>query len=567
MPAIRRLQASFTAGELDPALYAREDVNRYYSGAALMENVLVKPQGGFRRRPGLRHIFQADDAMPGHRLVPFAFNTEQTYLLLLTEGKARVFTEDVLTATVTGFPHLAPHLATSASVQSADTLLLVHPEWRPQRLRRTGSHASWARDEPTLSNLPTHDFGSGAEPAISATRGWPGAITFHAGRLYLGGFKSRPASLIGSKVGDFFNFDRGTALDDEGLYFTIDSDQVNAIQAMRSGRTLQVFTSGAEYAVTVNPPITPKNFAIAEQTRRGSKRGVPVVEVDGAQIFVQRQGRALREFLFLDVEQAYRADTLSLLASHLIRDPVDMAVRKGSSRDDADHVLIVNADGGVTVMTTLRSQEVLAFTRWTTPGGSFRSVAVLDDARVYFTVERAGSIRIERWDDDLLFDAGVVEPNYPTSTIGGLAHLEGQAVAVNLDGANQDPQLVAGGAIALPRAAASNAQAGLFWQPVVETLPVAPRMPDGTRIGSSVRIARVVARVESSGQFRIAGNPVAMRRFGAAPASPLDAPPPVLSGDFRVSAIPGWKVRGQVRIDQPEAGPLTVLGLVTELRL
>lgn len=56
MRLARAAQLSFTAGEIAESLYGRIDVSRFYSGAATMLNVLVKPQGGFRRRPGMAHI-------------------------------------------------------------------------------------------------------------------------------------------------------------------------------------------------------------------------------------------------------------------------------------------------------------------------------------------------------------------------------------------------------------------------------------------------------------------------------------------------------------------------------
>ena len=58
--AIKVIQTNFTSGELDPLLIGRVDVKHYYSGAARLRNVLVLPQGGVRRRPGLEYI----DALP-----------------------------------------------------------------------------------------------------------------------------------------------------------------------------------------------------------------------------------------------------------------------------------------------------------------------------------------------------------------------------------------------------------------------------------------------------------------------------------------------------------------------
>ncbi len=56
MPITRVLQATFASGEFDPLLAAREDVAFYYSSAKLLENVIPLPQGGGKRREGLRAV-------------------------------------------------------------------------------------------------------------------------------------------------------------------------------------------------------------------------------------------------------------------------------------------------------------------------------------------------------------------------------------------------------------------------------------------------------------------------------------------------------------------------------
>ena len=53
MTVVRPLQTNFTSGELDPLLGTRDDVKHYYNGAEKLRNVVVIPQGGAFRRPGL----------------------------------------------------------------------------------------------------------------------------------------------------------------------------------------------------------------------------------------------------------------------------------------------------------------------------------------------------------------------------------------------------------------------------------------------------------------------------------------------------------------------------------
>ncbi len=113
---------------------------------------------------------------------------------------------------------------------------------------------------------------SGHEDAWSNTRGWPRTCSFHEGRLYFGGSATFPNTLFASKVSDFFNFKPAEALDDDAIIVTLSTDSVNAINALRSGRDLQIFTSGAEFFVPQADldPITPSNITVKSATRRGS---------------------------------------------------------------------------------------------------------------------------------------------------------------------------------------------------------------------------------------------------------------------------------------------------------
>src|SRR3546814_7361330 len=118
---------------------------------------------------------------------------------------------------------------------------------------------------------------------------------------------------------------------------------------------------------------------------------VPPRDVDGATLFAARNGRDLREFLFADVEQAYRSTDLALLAKHAFRDPVDQ------DYDAARRLFhVVLADGGIATLTVYRVEQVTAWTFQAT-AGAFRAAAVAGDA-VWLLVERDGAFLIERFE-------------------------------------------------------------------------------------------------------------------------------------------------------------------------
>lgn len=134
MARIKTIKTNFTAGEISPELIGRGDLSAYDNGARRLRNVRIFPTGGVTRRPGLRHVAMVPG---GGRLVAFEFNTEQVYLLVFTDGQVDIYADDVLRATLTA-PWTEAQLSGLSWTQSADTLLLVHPDVPPKKLVRKG---------------------------------------------------------------------------------------------------------------------------------------------------------------------------------------------------------------------------------------------------------------------------------------------------------------------------------------------------------------------------------------------------------------------------------------------
>ncbi len=624
MPSIKRIKSSFTAGELAPELLGRGDLRAYENGARRLRNVVIQATGGVTRRPGLRHV--AVLAGPA-RLIAFEFNTEQTYLLVLTALRMQVFLDDAEVASVAG-PWTGAMLPQLAFTQNADTLILLHPDLPTQRITRTGhtawtvqpfefSRRPWARFapagieiltngtsgtvtvtasaavfaplhvgallrlagkrleitgytspvtvtasvlDPLASSSATTDW---QESAFSLAHGWPVTACFHQDRLVLGGSRDLPNRLWLSRSGDLSDFDLGTGLDDQGIEFSLLSDQVNAIRGVFSGRHLQVFTSGAEWMVS-GDPLTPSSIQLTRQTRMGSPidRIVPPVDVDGSTIFIARSNRAVHEFAYTDVQQAYQANDLALVAKHLVVTPLSMAY------DQTTRLLhIIMVDGALATLTLFRAEQVTAWTRQQT-AGAFRAVAELDGA-VYVTVERAGSLRLERFDAALAADAALNGVSaIPQDSWSGLAHLNGQVVTVLADGAPRGIATVANGAVTVDPPA-SAVQVGLAFLHEVEPLPPEAATPVGARTGPLRLVAATFRLLETSALEVDLGrglNPVPFRRMDT---PLLDAAPPRFTGDITLRAF-GWRrtlADSLWRIAGETPLPFTLLSVTTETRM
>lgn len=85
---------SFAAGEWSPRLYGRVDVAKYQGAAELIQNFIVRPEGGLMRRHGLRFAGELFDMSKQGLLVPFIFSTVQAYLLVFEDDLIRFYKDN-----------------------------------------------------------------------------------------------------------------------------------------------------------------------------------------------------------------------------------------------------------------------------------------------------------------------------------------------------------------------------------------------------------------------------------------------------------------------------------------
>jgi len=632
MARMHTFKTSFTAGEVSMELAGRGDLTAYDNGAGNLTNIFVMPTGGIYRRAGLRFV---DTAPSEGRLVAFEFNTEQVYLLVFREAIVDVYKDGVQQTSIDPAPWTLAQVKNINWVQSADTLLITHPDVPPKKLTRdkadAWSIADWTYfEKDSVINQPYHKFADDAvtlqsngvagsvtltasadffvaehvgkrfrlrgqeveitaftdathatalvkstgvtmevvtdwtEQAFSDLRGWPVSVCFHQDRLVIGGSRDLPNRLWMSKSADLFNFDLGTGLDDEAIEFAILSDQVNAVRAVFSGRHLQMFTSGAEWMVT-GDPLTPSSIQLKRQTRVGSPtdRTVAPCDVDGATLFVSRTGDELREFLYTDLEQAYQAGDLALLARHMVNTPIDQDYDKTRR-----HLHIVMSDGAIASLTLFRREKVTAWSRQVT-NGTFLSVAMVG-AEVYVLVKRGSAYFIEALDDAYNVDAGHKYTGIVPKTMwSDLTHLEGRTVKVVGDGAPMGDYVVTGGAVTL-EAPVSYVEIGLPYTHIIEPLPPTIASVKAGSQGGHMRPIAFTFRVRNTAALRLdvgtGLQDVPFKRFGQAAWGQAT---PSFTGDKTVRAF-GWRQGGIEplwRIEQDIPLPFVLLSVASEISL
>lgn len=141
MADLRAFQPSFTAGVLSPALWARVDLAKYASGLKTGTNLFVHPHGGASNRAGFEFIREVKTSANNARLIPFQFNTEQSYILEFGDGYMRVFRDGGAVISGGGpyelaTPYSHNHVDDLVFVQEADVMYIVHPLYEIRKLGR-----------------------------------------------------------------------------------------------------------------------------------------------------------------------------------------------------------------------------------------------------------------------------------------------------------------------------------------------------------------------------------------------------------------------------------------------
>ena len=284
------------------------------------------------------------------------------------------------------------------------------------------------------------------EQLISAVRGFPQAVTFHDNRLYFAGVRDAPAAVVGSQVGGYFNFEVGSGAADEAINVFVSGDRVNEIRHLVSSRNLQVLTDGGEYFVptsTDTSAVTPANITFLRQTPYGCSRAKPII-FDGATLYAQKNGKAVREYLFSDVENAYASTSISILASHLVNDPVDMAMITGTTTRPEQFAFFTNDDGTLALFHSVRAEKIAGWTLWSTKSGDeFTSITAVNE-NLFCVVKRqleGGTVyTLEKFaeQDDLTLDcSGTTTVNQQGTPLVNGASQTG--TSLNVDGYSTAP--------------------------------------------------------------------------------------------------------------------------------
>lgn len=440
-------------------------------------------------------------------------------------------------------------------------------------------------------------------PFFGAKTGWPRSGFFVQGRVLVAGFRAAPFTWGASAISSFnFQNDPGPAEDsnsaappltaDMAFFRTLDTDQDETIQMVFVGRSLQFFTESSEWYHEGRTLDATQPMNAIRATGVGIESGVRAVFAEGATIIVQQGGQTIRDFLFNDVEQSYKAEPLSLLGPHLLTKVVDVGQRKARTTQEANLLYFVNADGTMAVLSLLRAQEVIGMVLQRTVG-AWRGVVGHINGDMVFIAERAGADGIDHYlelrdETTLLQSATRVTAGSPFTTVSHLEHLEGQEVWAYAGAQLCGPFTVVGGAISVdPSDAATTITAGLHAKVGGRLQKLRDKLQNDQPFRPPARIYESGLSLKDTGHLEIRANGTEWREVALtfmdggtldygqlSPASTEDGYSPalpvldrLLTGDVTVENLRGWSKHPTYEFRQVVPAPMHVKAIRNEIAM
>lgn len=411
----------------------------------------------------------------------------------------------------------------------------------------------------------TNSSANWKEQVFSSRHGYARSVIFHDQRLIFGGSRDLPNHLFFSKVGEYFNFDVGTGLDDESIQVQIAENQVSEIKSMASLRHLSIFTSEQElYIPTVDQrPLTPSTVSIKKQTSFGSGSVSPV-EFDGATVFLTKSKGAIREFIYSDLSQAYNADALTILSQHLITGPNSLESQREASDQVESYLYTLNDDGTMPVFVSIRKEKLQGWSQYSTVG-KFKNIINVS-RRIYVICERTinGSTltTLERLDNGYNLDSAVKLTNPTAKVDWTIGHLPNTEVSVKSGNYSMGSFTTdSNGALTLTDAVDS-VEIGINYTPEMTTLPPEFTLQDGITVGQKRRIVRAVLDLNETLNVKTKGTTMVIRRV----TDDFSAEPIALTQRKEVYLL-GWSAEGTVTITQDQPLPITLNGILLEVEV
>lgn len=434
----------------------------------------------------------------------------------------------------------------------------------------------------------------------SDTTGYPSAVGLYDGRLVFAFSPGNRTRVDFSTVGGFSPTTVRFSPSDTDATVNPDNAISITISTTNYGRWLAgdekglvVGTAGGEFMIrpsTLGEALTPNNATAKPTSREGCARIQPI-ETGSTILFAQRYRRKINEHAYNFEVDSYRAPDMTILSNQILRTGVSALAWQAQPNR---LLWCACADGGLRALTYQREEEVIAWSDHELGGYAgiagtqkavVESVSVIPapDAsgdEVWMIVRRYIDGQVKRYiewmtpiyddismtvDDAFHVDCGLTYDGAPASVISGLDHLEGQEVAVMVDGMSHPRLTVSGGSITLANGVeGSKVHVGLANRWLLRTHKWEGGARDGTAQGKIKRFSHVIVRLLNTLGFKYGINEVDEYDFDN--ADEFDQEAGLFTGDIRLPWPDGYDRAGEQEFGDDDVFPVTIQALMPRMR-
>jgi hypothetical protein len=418
-------------------------------------------------------------------------------------------------------------------------------------------------------------------PSWSATRGYPGVVSFHEQRAMYAATKAEPLTFWGSVTGDFENFALGPN-DDNAIEYALAIGDFDRIRSMVPLRQLMIGSPGGEFSAhgATDSPITPASIVVRQESAVGEDINVGPLRLGQAILYLQRGAQRIFEQSYDFTRDSVKSIDLTAVAEHLV---INGGGITGLAKQvtPLPYLFAVRADGLMLCCMYDRDQEVVSWSRFMTgpaqdlSDGHYESVCVIpnscgDGDEVWCVTARLNAYgdtrrRVEVFDGQLQTDCARVAIGNNIDTITGLFWLDEMPVQVVIDGEIAYDMVVHGQQITLPPGITSNRiEVGLHYRSTLRTMrpetSASRTYIGGTAQSRLQRVNRVAVRFYCTGPgCTVGGESEASRQ--------LYVPDPTLRTEDYIRERLGWDRFSRITVNQDQPFSVTVLGIIREIEV
>jgi hypothetical protein len=407
---------------------------------------------------------------------------------------------------------------------------------------------------------------------------YPSAVGYYEQRRMFAGTTNNPQTVYGTKSATESNLNASLPSNAaDALSFTIKAQQQNAIKHLIPLNDLIALTVGGAWKIAASnsQALTPSNLSVRGQTFYGSNSVHPILTGSSC-LYVETNGRRVRDLAFNWQAQVYAADDRSIMAPHLFNGYTLSDAAYSRSPDQV--AWFVRSDGVLLGMSYVPEHQVFGWHQHVTDG-KFESVCVVAEnnedilyALVNRTIGGVTKRMIERMStrvfatqgDSFYVDSGGTYSGSPTTVITGLSWLEGKTLVALADGAVVKNLVVSSGAITLPTAA-SKVQIGLPFVTDIQTLPMALESAMAGGQGTMKSVDYAYLRVNRTGILAVGPSSDRLNTIPPRTNENYDTPPRLRSEVLDLLVAPDITPDAQLWIQSADPTPLTLSAITMKV--